>query len=142
MDPGVIYDLLKQSVSRLFIGVDCVEEEVQMLEDNLRSIRQLLDFAEQRQVKDDALKLWSNKLKGLSEEMKDVLDEWNTATLKSAIDGQWQVSQNPPVKEGQKPKCACFCFWEKVCAFLHFVFIKIIKCIIHSQDKIELRPAL
>ncbi|KAL4636446.1 hypothetical protein ACB092_03G009000 [Castanea dentata] len=68
---------------RLVIGVD---EEVRRLEGNLRTVLAVLDDAEKRQVEEHAVSLWLEKLKEVSYEMDDVLDEWNTAMIKLEIE--------------------------------------------------------
>ena len=68
---------------RLVVGVD---EEVRKLEGNLRVVYAVLDDAEKRQMKEHAVKLWLEKLKDVSYEMDNVLDEWNTAMIKSEIE--------------------------------------------------------
>ena len=45
-----------------------------------------LNDAEKRQVKEKPVKLWIDKLKDVSYDVEDVLDEWNTAILKSEIE--------------------------------------------------------
>uniref|UniRef100_A0A2N9GIG0 Disease resistance protein RGA3 n=1 Tax=Fagus sylvatica TaxID=28930 RepID=A0A2N9GIG0_FAGSY len=62
-----------------------VKEEIQKLESKFRTIQAVLNDAEKRQVKEEAVKLWLDKLKDISYEMDDVLDEWNTAMIKAAI---------------------------------------------------------
>ncbi|XP_075657208.1 putative disease resistance protein RGA1 [Castanea sativa] len=68
---------------RLVIGVD---EEVRRLEGNLRTVLAVLDDAEKRQVEEHAVSLWLEKLKEVSYEMDDVLDEWSTAMIKLEIE--------------------------------------------------------
>jgi hypothetical protein len=62
-----------------------VKEEIQKLESKFRTIQAVLNDAEKRQVKEEAVKLWLDKLKDVSYEMDDVLDEWNTAMIQAAI---------------------------------------------------------
>ena len=47
----------------------------------------LLD-AEKRQVHEASVKRWFDRLKDVSYDMDDVLDEWNTIILKSKIDDE------------------------------------------------------
>ncbi|XP_065620222.1 putative disease resistance protein RGA3 isoform X2 [Quercus suber] len=81
---------------RLVIGVD---EEVRKLEGNLRTIQAVLDDAEKRQLKEEAVKLWLKRLKDVSYEMDDVLDEWNTAMIKSEIEKQEKAESSPILKK-------------------------------------------
>ena len=81
---------------RLVIGVD---EEVRKLEDNLRTIQAVLDDAEKRQLKEEAVKLWLKRLKDVSYEMDNVLDEWNTAMIKSEIEKQEKAESSLILKK-------------------------------------------
>ncbi|KAF2301031.1 hypothetical protein GH714_019399 [Hevea brasiliensis] len=74
---------------RLVVGV---KKEVQMLTTKFQLIKAVLVDAENRQVKDDAVKLWMRELKNISYDMDDVLDEWTTAIQKSQIMGDERVS--------------------------------------------------
>ncbi|XP_075656989.1 disease resistance protein RGA2-like [Castanea sativa] len=56
-----------------------VKEEVPKLETKFRTIQAVLNDAEKRRVKEEAMKLWLDKLKDVSNQMKSVLDKWNTA---------------------------------------------------------------
>ena len=87
---SVLLDQLASIIAReaeqeisLVVGVD---EEIQRLEDNLRTVHAVLDDAEKKQVKERAVSLWLEKLKEVSYEMDDVLDEWNTAMIKLEIE--------------------------------------------------------
>ena len=57
-----------------------VKEEVPKLESKFHTIQAVLNDAERGQVKEKAVKLWLDKLKDVSNQMKNVLDEWKTAT--------------------------------------------------------------
>ncbi|XP_023891679.1 putative disease resistance protein RGA3 [Quercus suber] len=65
-----------------------VKEEVPKLERKFRTIQAVLNDAEKRRVKEEAVKLWLDKLKDVSNQMKNVLDEWNTATSKIVEDNE------------------------------------------------------
>ncbi|XP_044496598.1 putative disease resistance protein RGA3 [Mangifera indica] len=67
---------------RLIAGAD---QEVQRLQSNFGSIQALLDDAENRQVKENAVRDWLAKLKDVSYDIDDVLDEWNTKLQKLKI---------------------------------------------------------
>ncbi|XP_021293865.1 putative disease resistance protein RGA3 [Herrania umbratica] len=69
---------------RLVVGVN---EEVKNLSSAFRTIRAVLVDAEKRQVKEEAVKVWLDKLRNVSYDIEDVLDEWNTAILRSQIEG-------------------------------------------------------
>ncbi|XVF78403.1 hypothetical protein PTKIN_Ptkin14bG0129400 [Pterospermum kingtungense] len=64
---------------KLFTEVD---EEVENLTSNLEAIQAVLEDAEERQLKDKAVKNWLDELKDVSYDIDDVLDEWSTAILK------------------------------------------------------------
>ncbi|KAF6138810.1 hypothetical protein GIB67_025972 [Kingdonia uniflora] len=88
-----LLDKLKKEV-KLVLGAP---EDVQELHDTFDKIRDVLDDAEKRHVKNVLLNLekneskkvpesaWLEKLKDVSYEMEDVLDEWHTKILKSEI---------------------------------------------------------
>nr|XP_023906807.1 putative disease resistance protein RGA3 [Quercus suber] len=63
-----------------------VEEEVEKLKLKFQAIQAKLDDAEERQVKEKAVKLWLERLNDVFYEMGDVLDEWNTAKIKTDIE--------------------------------------------------------
>ncbi|XP_050275282.1 putative disease resistance protein RGA3 isoform X5 [Quercus robur] len=63
-----------------------VKEEVKKLERKFHEIQAKLNDAEERQVKEEAVRLWLKKLNDVSYEMGDVLDEWNTAKIKADIE--------------------------------------------------------
>ncbi|KAF6175454.1 hypothetical protein GIB67_035876 [Kingdonia uniflora] len=88
-----LLDKLNKEV-KLVLGAP---EDVQELHDTFDKIRDVLDDAEKRHVKNVLLNLekneikkvpesaWLEKLKDVSYEMEDVLDEWHTKILKSEI---------------------------------------------------------
>uniref|UniRef100_A0A2N9IBB8 AAA+ ATPase domain-containing protein n=1 Tax=Fagus sylvatica TaxID=28930 RepID=A0A2N9IBB8_FAGSY len=92
----------EQEIS-LVVGVDT---EVRKLEGNLRIILAVLDDAEKRQLKENAVKLWLKKLKDTSYEMDDVLDEWNTALIKSETEKEEEKAEDTPILK------------KKVCSFI------------------------
>uniref|UniRef100_A0A2N9IEK1 Rx N-terminal domain-containing protein n=1 Tax=Fagus sylvatica TaxID=28930 RepID=A0A2N9IEK1_FAGSY len=104
MAESLASDLLKQLGSiaarqaeqeiRLVVGAD---KEVRKLQGNLRTIQAVLDDAEKKQLKENAVKLWLEKLKDTFYEMDDVLDEWNTAFIKSEIEKEEEKAENAPI---------------------------------------------
>ncbi|KAK2654718.1 hypothetical protein Ddye_014574 [Dipteronia dyeriana] len=90
-----IYKKLREEV-RLVTGV---RKEINKLTSNFEAIQDVLHDAEQKQVKERAVRGWLDKLKDASYDMDDVLDEWNTAILK--LQGG-EVDQNAlvPKKKG------------------------------------------
>lgn len=65
--------------ARLDVGAD---EEVKTLKTNFEGIRDVVQDAESRQVKEMAARDWLDKLTDTSYEIDDVLDEWSTAIHK------------------------------------------------------------
>ncbi|XP_047964215.1 putative disease resistance protein RGA3 [Salvia hispanica] len=59
-----------------------VEKELLHLSDKLRTVRNVLDDAEKRGVKDQSVKSWLKKLENTAYEMDDILDEWDYYLLK------------------------------------------------------------
>ena len=100
---------------RLVVGVD---EEVRKLEGNLRIVYAVLDDAEKRQMKEHAVKLWLEKLKDVSYEMDNVLDEWNTAMIKSEIEKEEEetAAENDPIVKKKKKKVCPF-FPSPTCCY-------------------------
>ncbi|XP_022714536.1 uncharacterized protein LOC111274167 [Durio zibethinus] len=68
---------------RLVAGVN--EEEVKKLGSTLQIIRAVLVDAEKRQLKEQAIKVWLDKVQNVSYDIEDVLDEWKIAILKLQI---------------------------------------------------------
>ncbi|KAH7565429.1 hypothetical protein JRO89_XS09G0205500 [Xanthoceras sorbifolium] len=82
---GQLASVLQQQVEEevsLVVGVD---EEVQKLTSNFQAIESVLEDAECKQVKVKAVGDWLDKLKDVSYDIEDVLDEWNTAIQKLRI---------------------------------------------------------
>ncbi|CAL8997744.1 unnamed protein product [Prunus brigantina] len=90
-----------------------VKEDVDKFTRTLRVIRAVLEDAEQRQVTDEAVKIWLDELKDISYQMVDVLDEWNTDILKQQVEKQ-EREQNALVPINKKVRFSsfsrCFCF--------------------------------
>ena len=88
---------------KLVVGV---EEEIQHLKNNFQAIRDVLEDAERKQLKDAAVKHWLNDLKDVSYDMDDVLDEWSTAVLK------WEMEE---AENALAPKSVVFSFLRSCC---------------------------
>ncbi|XP_044496623.1 putative disease resistance protein RGA3 [Mangifera indica] len=80
-----------------------VEEEVDKLTRHLRAIQAVLFDAEQKQMKEEAVRVWLHRLKDACYDVEDVLDEWNTAILKLRIEGGHDHNALAP-----KKKVCCF----------------------------------
>uniref|UniRef100_A0A7N2R0S4 Disease resistance N-terminal domain-containing protein n=2 Tax=Quercus lobata TaxID=97700 RepID=A0A7N2R0S4_QUELO len=85
---SAIKDQLSSLITSEFTSIANVKGEVQKLESKFHTIQAMLNDAEKRQVKEEAVKLWLDKLKDVSYLMDDVLDEWNTAMIKAEIEKQ------------------------------------------------------
>ncbi|XP_020414597.1 putative disease resistance protein At3g14460 isoform X2 [Prunus persica] len=81
---SIIQKQVEQEVT-LIVGV---EKEVAKLSHNFKAIQVVLEDAEERQVKELNVKYWLERLKDVSYEMDDVLDEWSTEILKQQIQKQ------------------------------------------------------
>ncbi|BFG21427.1 hypothetical protein CerSpe_077010 [Prunus speciosa] len=78
-----------------------VKEDVEKFTGTLRVIQAVLEDAEQRQVTEQAVKIWLDELKDVSYQMVDVLDEWNTDILKQQVEKQ-EREQNALVPPNKK----------------------------------------
>ena len=83
---SAIKDQLSSLITSEFTSIANVKGEVQKLESKLHTIQAMLNDAEKRQVKEEAMKLWIDELKDVSYQVDDVLDEWNTAKIKADIE--------------------------------------------------------
>ncbi|KAL6334740.1 hypothetical protein AAG906_021399 [Vitis piasezkii] len=79
-----------------------VEAEIQSLTDTLRSVRDVLEDAERRQVKEKSVQGWLEKLKDMAYQMDDVVDEWSTAILQLQIEGAESASMSKKKIKGIK----------------------------------------
>ena len=85
---SAIVERLGSLISSEFKLTVTVKEEVQKLETKFRTIQAVLNDAEKRLLKEEAVKVWLDKLEGVSYEIDDVLDEWNTVMIKTEIEKQ------------------------------------------------------
>ncbi|OMO69137.1 hypothetical protein COLO4_29255 [Corchorus olitorius] len=82
---GIIQQLAKitaQSAGRELSLVKGVEEEAKNLERNFKAIQCVLEDAEQKQLVNKSVGLWLERLKQVSYDMEDVLDEWQTDPIR------------------------------------------------------------
>ncbi|KAH9685041.1 hypothetical protein KPL70_013789 [Citrus sinensis] len=77
-----------------------VEQEVEKLTSHLQTIQAVLNDAEQRQVKEKSIRVWLGRLKDVSYDIENVLDEWITARRRL------QMEQN--AHSAQKQVSSCF----------------------------------
>ncbi|CAL1385724.1 unnamed protein product [Linum trigynum] len=80
---SIVTEELKQR-GRLVLGA---EKDVKKLTSTFTAIEALLLDAEERQLKDEGVQDWLKKLKDVSYEIDDVLDEWRTEILKGQLEG-------------------------------------------------------
>ncbi|XP_031277691.1 putative disease resistance protein RGA3 [Pistacia vera] len=104
--------ILSQQISG-FIGkqvslVGDIEEEVDKLNHNLQAIQAVLLDADQKQMKNRAVRVWLNQLKEACYDVEDVLDEWNTEIMKLKIEGGY-------VHNALAPKKKVCCFFPSPC---------------------------
>lgn len=81
-----LISVTSQQIAEDVKSVVSVEKQVEKLTSNLQAMQTVLEDAEKRQIREASVKRWLDKLKGMSYEMEDLLDEWSTAILKSQID--------------------------------------------------------
>ncbi|KAM4108000.1 hypothetical protein ACB094_03G011500 [Castanea mollissima] len=101
---SAIVEQLGSFISSEFTLTATVKQEVQKLETKFRTIQAVLNDAEKRQLKEEAVKLWLDKLKCVSYKMDDVLDEWNTAMIKEEIEKQQKDEEKAETSTTKKRK--------------------------------------
>ncbi|XP_022714952.1 putative disease resistance protein RGA3 isoform X2 [Durio zibethinus] len=74
-----------------------LEEEIRKMTSHFQDILLVLKDAEMKQVKDASVRNWLKKLKDVAYDVDDVLDEWNTAKLKSQLGKEQREVQNFPL---------------------------------------------
>ncbi|KAL9335581.1 hypothetical protein Peur_072762 [Populus x canadensis] len=100
-----------QEEVNLVVGV---KKQVDKLKSNLLAIHSVLEDADRKQVKDEAVRDWVDKLKDVCYDMDDVLDEWSSAILR------WKMGDaEENTHSQQKIRCSflgfpCFCFNQVV----------------------------
>ncbi|CAN6582746.1 unnamed protein product [Malus baccata var. baccata] len=125
MADGIISMLLDRLASTVYEYVDGevrlvldAKKDVEEFAGNLRAIQAVLEDAEQRQVKEAGVRIWLDRLKDISFQMVDVLDEWNTDMLRQQVEKQEREGEDVVVPEEEKKKkkvtfsvsSSCFCF--------------------------------
>ncbi|KAL6334748.1 hypothetical protein AAG906_021407 [Vitis piasezkii] len=101
---SVVEQQIHEQVS-LVLGV---ESEIQSLKNTLRSVRDVLEDAERRQVKEKSVQGWLERLKDMAYEMEDVLDEWSIAILQF----QMEAVENASTSKKKVSSCIpspCLC---------------------------------
>ncbi|KAL0006468.1 hypothetical protein SO802_014029 [Lithocarpus litseifolius] len=104
---SAIVERLGSFISSEFKLTVIVKEEIQKLETKFRTIQAVLNDAEKRQLKEEAVKLWLDKLEGVSYEIDDVLDEWKASMIKAEIEKQqkeFEEEENAETSTAKKRK--------------------------------------
>ncbi|KAF3952603.1 hypothetical protein CMV_021860 [Castanea mollissima] len=83
---GEIVSRLFSSTTELIGDAWSCEDELRGLRESLNMIRAVLNDAERRQVRDESLKLWLQKLEDVAYEVDDVLDEFAYENLRQKIE--------------------------------------------------------
>ncbi|KAL8501930.1 hypothetical protein ACS0TY_021162 [Phlomoides rotata] len=77
-----LIDIIKEQVQNEIHLVRGVDKEILNLSDELKTLKNVLDDAENRRFQDKNINNWLSRLEQTAYEMEDVLDEWNYALLK------------------------------------------------------------
>ncbi|XP_031254928.1 putative disease resistance protein RGA4 [Pistacia vera] len=93
---------IRQQVTEGISLIVGAEKKDKKLQSNLRAIQAVLADAENRQVKEIVVRDWLDKLKDVSYDIDDVLDEWKTKFLKLQIKRAKHASK--PLKKDYKIK--------------------------------------
>ena len=99
-----------------------VEAQIQSLTDTLRSVRDVLEDVERRQVKEKSVQGWLERLKDMAYQMDDVVDEWSTVIL------QLQIEEAENASMSTKKVSSCIpspCFCLKQVTFRRDIALKI-----------------
>nr|XP_004302963.2 PREDICTED: putative disease resistance protein RGA3 [Fragaria vesca subsp. vesca]XP_011466746.1 PREDICTED: putative disease resistance protein RGA3 [Fragaria vesca subsp. vesca]XP_011466747.1 PREDICTED: putative disease resistance protein RGA3 [Fragaria vesca subsp. vesca] len=137
MADAFVYVLLEQLASISYQQIEkevrlvCeVKKEVAKITSNLKAIQAVLEDAEKRQIKEVIVRDWLEKLKDVSYEMDDVLDDWSTEILIQQLDHHQQEGESSTSTAAaavtKKKVCFyvpsnCFCFGQ-------------VKRVIHRRD--------
>ncbi|PRQ20599.1 putative P-loop containing nucleoside triphosphate hydrolase, leucine-rich repeat domain, L [Rosa chinensis] len=98
---SIVFEHTKRAVTLVLNA----KEDVHSFRSNLEAIQDVLEDAEKKQVTEARVRGWLQKLKDVSYEMDDVLDEWNTEILKQQVEqGKKKVCFPTPAN--------CFCFGQ------------------------------
>ncbi|KAF6159031.1 hypothetical protein GIB67_022186 [Kingdonia uniflora] len=79
--------LLQEIEKEVRMVVD-VKEEIEKLRSTLIAIQAVLHDADRKQVQDQRVKVWLERLKEVIYEIEDILDKWNTKIIQSKIKTQ------------------------------------------------------
>ncbi|CBI36424.3 unnamed protein product, partial [Vitis vinifera] len=97
--------VVEQQIHEQVSLVQGVKSEIQSLKKTLRSVRDVLEDAERRQVKDKSVQGWLESLKDMAYEMEDVLDEWSIAILQFQMEGVENASTSKKKVNNAMSQC-------------------------------------
>ncbi|KAL1538195.1 putative disease resistance protein RGA1 [Salvia divinorum] len=86
-------EIIKDKIQYEVKLVRSVKKELLDLSEKLEEIKEVLDDAEKRGVKEKNVKRWLKKLENTAYEMDDILDEWNYSLLKHEMEASVEPEQ-------------------------------------------------
>ncbi|KAF9613286.1 hypothetical protein IFM89_006785 [Coptis chinensis] len=108
---SIVLEQLASFVQQEVELVVSVREEVAKLINTLKVMQAVLYDAEEKQFKEQAVKVWLEELKNIAYAADDVLDEWHTKTLITQNQGpDVQVSRGTRNQVLSYLLSPCFCF--------------------------------
>ncbi|KAK9929858.1 hypothetical protein M0R45_026931 [Rubus argutus] len=102
---SVVYEHTKEAVTLVLNA----EKDVKSFSSKLKAIQAVLEDAEKKQVTEASVRDWLEKLKDVSYEMDDVIDEWNTEILRQQVE---EEGENAKKKVCFPIPSDCFCFGQ------------------------------
>ncbi|PRQ20551.1 putative P-loop containing nucleoside triphosphate hydrolase, leucine-rich repeat domain, L [Rosa chinensis] len=109
---SVVYQHTNEAV-KLVLNAD---KDVKSFSSKLKAIQAVLEDAEKKQVTEASVGDWLQKLKDVSYEMDDVLDEWNTELLRQQAEEKQEVEGDNALVTKKKVRfptsSGCFCFGQ------------------------------
>ncbi|PRQ20560.1 putative P-loop containing nucleoside triphosphate hydrolase, leucine-rich repeat domain, L [Rosa chinensis] len=109
---SVVYQHTNEVV-KLVLNAD---KDVKSFSSKLKAIQAVLEDAEKKQVTEASVGDWLQKLKDVSYEMDDVLDEWNTELLRQQAEEKQEVEGDNALVTKKKVRfpmsSGCFCFGQ------------------------------
>ncbi|XP_050285986.1 putative disease resistance protein RGA3 [Quercus robur] len=89
----------------------CFQNEVRKLQSTLRAIQAVLEDADKRQLKEEAVKLWLDKLKEAAYDVDNVLDEVETAIIKAKIEEEEEKAETTTATAKVWSSCTTCISW-------------------------------
>ncbi|PRQ20586.1 putative P-loop containing nucleoside triphosphate hydrolase, leucine-rich repeat domain, L [Rosa chinensis] len=123
MAEALISVLLEQLVSAVYQHTNeavklvlNADKDVKSFSSKLKAIQAVLEDAEKKQVTEASVGDWLQKLKDVSYEMDDVLDEWNIELLRQQAEEKQEVEGDNALVTKKKVRfpmsSGCFCFGQ------------------------------